>query len=412
MPRLTAERTVPGAGMPEVIAAGDTGFAPVPGPETLARQASRSVFIGALAYRVVATLAPVLVVVSRYGLARVGSVVALAMALTVVNVTALVAVRRRPALDLARLRTPLVVDLSVAFAVNVLSGLLVPGSVVEPYHDVFWFYLVGCVVLMTAGWGVVAGVVTVVATTPLQVVMDRTNGLPSFDPAVFLGRLLWLVTGLVMAVVILWLVGASARQATLQGIEAGQATERARILRSMHDTVLQTLEAMALDNADDAATPEDALARLRRTARAEAMSLRHALDGLTDAPPGRLCDALAVVAGGAEVQGVHVDLVVAELPEGELSKPRVEALRDAVREALRNIAKHSGALQAVVRVDTIADGVQVVVRDHGRGFAAMETAYGFGIRESILGRLSAVDGSATVESWPGRGTRVRLWVPA
>jgi signal transduction histidine kinase len=66
----------------------------------------------------------------------------------------------------------------------------------------------------------------------------------------------------------------------------------------------------------------------------------------------------------------------------------------------------------VVRTDAVRRGIQVVVRDHGRGFAVADAGPGFGIRESILGRLREVGGWAGVRAEPGAGTRVTLWVPA
>jgi len=349
---------------------------------------------------------------SRYGPVRPAAVAATAAVLVGASAAALVLVSRRPAVDLAGVRRWILPDLALGFAANVLASWLAPAVAGEDYRDVFWFYLVSCVVLVTGGWGVGAGLGALGAAVPLQLVMDQLVSRYPVDLAGALGRLLWLAIGLVMAVVILALVVFGAGEAMRHGVRTGQAAERARILRRMHDTVLQALEAMALDSGADRTAPGEALAELRRAARAEALALRGALEELTGGRPGRLRDALATVAGTAVAHGVHADLVVADLDDTGLSPARVEALRDAVREALRNTGRHSGVGQAVVRVEPARGGVRVVVRDHGRGFVTAATVPGFGISQSIIARLAAVGGSASVESWPGRGTRVRLWVPA
>jgi signal transduction histidine kinase len=194
---------------------------------------------------------------------------------------------------------------------------------------------------------------------------------------------------------------------------AGRAAEQARWLRLLHDTALQSLEAMALPSEADLAAPAEALTRLRAAARREAATLRGNLAELTGA--GR--------AGGGSLAGALAD-VVSALPAGS---PRVEVvgdgpaaltpasrdvLRDATRAALGNAVRHAAASRVVVRVVESGAGVAVVVRDDGRGFDPTRTVAGFGIRQSIAARIQEAGGTATVESSPGRGTRVRLWVPA
>ena len=56
-----------------------------------------------------------------------------------------------------------------------------------------------------------------------------------------------------------------------------------------------------------------------------------------------------------------------------------------------------------------ADRAQVFVRDRGRGFdLASVGADRYGIRESIVGRMSRHGGTAEVRTAPGDGTEVRL----
>lgn len=92
--------------------------------------------------------------------------------------------------------------------------------------------------------------------------------------------------------------------------------------------------------------------------------------------------------------------------------PRVlAALRDAAAEALRNAVRHGAARHAEVRLLSTGVRTEVEVTDAGSGLAP-GWQMGFGMRESILGRLADVGGLAEVEPARDGGTTVRLTWPA
>ncbi len=85
------------------------------------------------------------------------------------------------------------------------------------------------------------------------------------------------------------------------------------------------------------------------------------------------------------------------------------ALVRAVREALVNVDRHAGVGEARL---TVQDGVRVTVRDEGRGFDPAGTpAQRRGVRGSLVERMAAAGGRATVTSRPGAGTTVDLVWP-
>jgi signal transduction histidine kinase len=231
-------------------------------------------------------------------------------------------------------------------------------------------------------------------------------------PAIDAGRPMWWLSA--SAVLTAGFVG----RALSTAYRAGCAAERARHLRSMHDTVLQSLEAIALAPDVDRRSAAEALAEVRGAARQEATALRRSLAELTG---GRLVTELTTAAAVPDV----LAQVIAELPAGaprtELDAPgevppadpvQRDCLRDATRAALGNVLKHARAHRVVVRVAAAGGGVEVVVRDDGLGFDPRSTPPGFGLRQSITARLREAGGDAVVDSAPGRGTAVRLWVPA
>ena len=56
--------------------------------------------------------------------------------------------------------------------------------------------------------------------------------------------------------------------------------------------------------------------------------------------------------------GLRAQLVIAELDDDTFSEVRQIAIRDAVREALRNTLKHAGTDHVVVRVEERDGGVR------------------------------------------------------
>lgn len=194
--------------------------------------------------------------------------------------------------------------------------------------------------------------------------------------------------------------------------QAGRAAERARWLRMLHDTALQSLEAMALASEDDRRAPAETLTRIRADARREAVILRGSLAELTGdgRPAGSLTETLSALVDALRPGSPRVELVGGE-PAVALTPFARDVLRDATRAALGNAVRHAGATRVVIRVTGAGAGVEVVIRDDGRGFDTARIAPGFGIRQSIVARLRDAGGTATVESEAGHGTRVRLWMP-
>ncbi|MFN0072197.1 MAG: ATP-binding protein [Chloroflexota bacterium] len=105
------------------------------------------------------------------------------------------------------------------------------------------------------------------------------------------------------------------------------------------------------------------------------------------------------------------DLGEARLPAG------IEvALFRVTQEALQNVRKHSGSARAEVVLSRTARGITINVHDWGRGFdpASLPPAHGrpghIGL-DSMRERMTLLGGTFDIESAPGVGTRVRVWVP-
>lgn len=80
------------------------------------------------------------------------------------------------------------------------------------------------------------------------------------------------------------------------------------------------------------------------------------------------------------------------------------------KEAANNVARHSGATRAVIRVSLDRSGLQLMVEDNGCGFDADAPRDGEGIH-SIRRRMRDIGGSARWERAPGGGTRFTAILP-
>lgn len=93
-----------------------------------------------------------------------------------------------------------------------------------------------------------------------------------------------------------------------------------------------------------------------------------------------------------------------------LPRAGAEALARALGETLRNVARHSGTVEASLRVTRTGPRVLVEVVDHGRGLPA-GAVEGFGLQHSVRAALTAAGGDVEVVPTPGGGVTVRLGLP-
>jgi len=205
-----------------------------------------------------------------------------------------------------------------------------------------------------------------------------------------------------------WVSGWVADRLRTTAQEVADAQARAEVARTLHDGVLQTLAVIQRRSTDDelVALAREQDGELRAFLRGERPpATRHATtdEGLVE----RLRSELARL---GNVQSITTHLVV--IDQGTATGDAAKALVGATGEAVVNAAKHAGVDDVWISVDgRDPSGTMVVVHDEGRGFDPATTPPGTGITSSIRGRLRDVGGSATIESRPGRGTDVTVWVP-
>ena len=88
-----------------------------------------------------------------------------------------------------------------------------------------------------------------------------------------------------------------------------------------------------------------------------------------------------------------------------------QAMFRIVQEALNNVIRHSSAEEAEVNLSQSGQRIRIEIRDRGVGFdLAGVPADRFGLR-GITERARLFGGTATIDSRPGKGTRIVVEVP-
>ena len=199
-----------------------------------------------------------------------------------------------------------------------------------------------------------------------------------------------------------------------------QEEERSRIARELHDDISQSLGLLAIKIDQlraDPATPSQigtVLERLKddtSEVAADVHRLSHQLHSSTLDYVGLVPAVKKLVEDFSNRHGISVAFAGESL--SSTPPPDVAlCLFRIVQESLNNVAKHSQARSARVRVTGTAEGVHLTIEDDGIGFklAHLETYAGLGFI-SMRERLRPLHGSVRVDSTPGRGTRIDVYVP-
>jgi signal transduction histidine kinase len=193
-------------------------------------------------------------------------------------------------------------------------------------------------------------------------------------------------------------------------VQAGDA-ERRRLERDLHDGAQSRLLGLSLllrqlRNRIDA-DPETAslLDRAQSELMTSLAELRELARGihpavLTERGLGPALSALAARA--------PVPVTIEAAGDERLPAPVKIAAYFVVSEALANVAKYANATEATVTVRRAGGRVAVEIADDGVGGA--DAAHGSGLR-GLADRVGALDGTLSLDSPPGRGTRLRVELP-
>ncbi len=191
------------------------------------------------------------------------------------------------------------------------------------------------------------------------------------------------------------------RQLGDERTERIRSDERTEVAAHLHDSVLQTLALIQGSN-----DPEEQ-AVLARIQERELRTWMFEGNG-----NGTDLFANAIEEMSADVERTH-QIAIEAVTVGDLvMDPALTALVAAGREALVNVARHSGVRRASLFAEVGQGAVDLFVSDQGSGFDPGEVdADRRGIAESIVGRMQRHGGTAIIDSTPGEGTEIHLSLP-
>ncbi|MFE0749650.1 sensor histidine kinase [Gordonia sp. NPDC058843] len=193
------------------------------------------------------------------------------------------------------------------------------------------------------------------------------------------------------------------RTAASVAAASAREVEKERFDAIVHDRVIASLLAVRAGRPDDrlAAQAASALEELAR------------VPGPDDPDTVTHIEVIRRIRSAAADVSERFDVEVAGTESASYPVEMLDAVVEAMSEALRNVVRHAGdEAECAVIVQFAADSLSMAVVDNGIGFDPEAVAAGrLGIAVSIRGRLARLPGGhARVQSRVGRGTTVQiLW---
>ena len=195
--------------------------------------------------------------------------------------------------------------------------------------------------------------------------------------------------------------------------------EARRIARELHDDIGQKLALLSFDIQSIASRPSLSRNELVTNLRACQQQILDIGEGLrkishrmhpTVLEHLGLSKALEHLCGEfSKREGIpvkfHSDQLAIAVPRGIGA-----CLYRIAQEALRNISKHANAADVEVKLALVDQGLQLCIEDSGIGFDTSAEKSGLGLH-SMRERAQLANGSFSVTSEPGSGTRVLVSVP-
>ena len=204
------------------------------------------------------------------------------------------------------------------------------------------------------------------------------------------------------------------------------AVERARVARELHDGAVQSLIAMEMQvdvlrrqGAAQSSPLTSELGRIQGLLREEVLKLRELMQQMKslDVDSSTFLRFLEDTVERFQRETGITARLVSDVQRVEMPQRVCRELARIVQEALVNVRKHSTAQQVLVRLSDNEERSQLTVEDNGRGFPFSGRLSQGDLEKTGKGpmvireRVRLIEGELTVESNPGRGSRLEISVP-
>jgi signal transduction histidine kinase len=204
------------------------------------------------------------------------------------------------------------------------------------------------------------------------------------------------------------------------------AVERARFARELHDGAVQSLIAVEMQvdvlRRQSAIKPDvvpKELGRIQALLREEVLKLRELMQQMKtlDVDSKKLLGVLHDTVERFQRETGIVARFTSDLEEFDMPQPVCRELARIVQEALVNVRKHSQARRVGVRLGASDNGWKIVIEDDGQGFSftgrfSQQQLDDLGKGPLVIKeRVRLIEGELTIESNPGRGSRLEITIP-
>jgi nitrate/nitrite-specific signal transduction histidine kinase len=200
--------------------------------------------------------------------------------------------------------------------------------------------------------------------------------------------------------------------------------ERERLTAVLHDNLAQTLSYLnlkadrAIQMAASSQSDEvlDELTSMKSVTGEAYDSVREMLTNLSGDGTGEQGPALATIEVFVEDfrqrSGLDVGLISDERAFARLTPITQQQAYYIVRESLTNVLRHAQATAVTVQMREQPDGLQLIIRDNGRGFDPDQQLEGTHLGLTIMeARARRCGGTLVVDSKPNKGTLISAYLP-
>lgn len=303
-----------------------------------------------------------------------------------------------------RTRRAHVADLGMTVTLILVTALVVPPGGSPLSMAGYW--IGGCAayaaILLSTVWGVVFSLVTSAALL----------GVPAHFELQRLGAAFVTVVLIACLGVLIQQFRATIMEHERERVRSAALAERERLSRIVHDGALQVLALVEREGP----TLGERGARLAALARESEAQLRVLLQDreILDTDHTNLVD-LAAALDKYQSATVTVSTMASLVMAPRALVDEIEA---ALAEVLKNVEAHAGQeAQVWILLDQENDDEVILwVRDNGTGMSAEQVTQAaeagrMGIKDSIVGRITALGGAAELKSSPGAGAEWELRIP-
>lgn len=115
--------------------------------------------------------------------------------------------------------------------------------------------------------------------------------------------------------------------------------------------------------------------------------------------------------GKIDERTIKVSLSITGITD-RLDEQTETILYRVIQETTANVIKHAKASDLIIQLTKDADGIDLTIEDNGKGFDVkqLEKAEGIGMK-NIYSRVSFLKGTVDLQSSPGKGTLVAIFIP-